>query len=304
MIYTVTLNPSIDYVIAFDDLLKGEINRTTEETIVYGGKGINVSSMLANLGVSSTALGFVAGFTGEALQKGIEEQGIATDFIVIEEGFTRINVKIHAREETELNGQGPKINENHLHQLYEKIDTLQNNDLLVLSGNLPKQMPIDIYANLMERLQSKQIDVVVDAFGEPLQKALHYHPFLIKPNHLELQDYYHLDEVNEQTLLDGARRLQKEGARNVLISMAGNGAMLVSETQAVYRMKSPQGNVVNSVGAGDSMVAGFLYGWQRYRSYEQALAWGIACGSASAFSKGIAQREVVEDIYKKMEETV
>ena len=302
MIYTVTLNPSIDYVITLDALCKGAINRTKEEDIIYGGKGINVSMMLAHLGIPSTALGFFAGFTGEALKKGIEQQGIMTDFIPIEDGFTRINVKIHAQEESEINGQGPLITSAHLHRLYAKLELLQPNDILVLSGNLPKQVPANIYAVLMEKLHDKQIDVVVDAFGEPLRQALPQHPFLIKPNHHELQELFQLADLQEQDLVTCARQLQMEGARNVIISMADKGAMLVSETNEVYRIASPKGKVVNSVGAGDSMVAGFLYGWLKEKTYEKALRWGVACGSASAFCKGIAQRAFVMEQYQKMED--
>ena len=300
MIYTLTLNPSNDYVVALDRMELGTINRNREEDIVFGGKGINVSSMLNHLHQETTALGFIAGFTGEALKKGIEDAGIHTDFIVIPNGFTRINVKIHAHEESEINGQGPKIQKIYIEKLFDKIKKLKDGDFLVLSGNLPRMIPKNIYAMIMNLIKNKEIKVIVDAFGEPLMHALQYHPFLVKPNHKELQELYQLKDINIDTLVQGAYRLQQDGARNVLISMAEQGAILVTENQEVLRMRSPSGKVVNSVGAGDSMVAGFLYGWLQNYSYKEALQWGIACGSASAFTKGIASKEEVEKIYQSM----
>lgn len=300
MIYTLTLNPSIDYVVALDQMELGTINRNREEDIVFGGKGINVSSMLNHLQQETTALGFIAGFTGEALKKGIENVGIQTDFIVIPNGFTRINVKIHAHEESEINGQGPEIQKVYIEQLFDKIKNLKDGDFLVLSGNLPRMIPKNIYAMIMDFIKNKEIKVIVDAFGEPLMHTLQHHPFLVKPNHKELQELYQLKDTNIDTLIQGAYQLQQDGARNVLISMAEQGAILVTENQEVLRMQSPSGKVVNSVGAGDSMVAGFLYGWLQNYSYKEALQWGIACGSASAFTKGIASKEEVEKIYQSM----
>ena len=293
MIYTLTLNPSIDYVIRFDELEKGTINRTKEEDYVFGGKGINVSSMLHHLGTKSCALGFVAGFTGQALEKGLQDQGIDTDFITIDGGFTRINVKIHAQEETELNGQGPVIEPNYVEAFYEKLASIKNGDFLVLSGNLPKQIDDNIYANIMDKLKDKQVSFVVDAFGQPLLQTLAYHPFLIKPNHHELKDLCHLEDTSDESLLQGAKQLQQLGARNVLISMAEKGAMLLDEEGIVYHMDAIKGEVVNSVGAGDSMVAGFIYGYLQTKDYQKALEYGVCCGSASAFDKGIASKEAV-----------
>ena len=297
MIYTLTLNPSIDYVVAFDQMELGKINRSTQEDIVFGGKGINVSSMLAHLQQTTTALGFIAGFTGEALKKGIEQEGIHTDFIVIPNGFTRINVKIHAQEESELNGQGPVIEDSYIEQLFDKFKQLKDGDILVLSGNLPRLVPKNIYAEIMDIVKDKKIEVIVDAFGEPFKYSLKYHPFLVKPNHKELQELYQLKDTSIDTLIEGAYQLQQEGARNVLISMAERGAILVTENKEIIQMNCPYGKVVNSVGAGDSMIAGFLYGWLKNHSYKEALQWGIACGSASAFTKGIASKEAVEKLY-------
>lgn len=301
MIYTLTLNPSIDYVIRFDTLEKGCINRTKEEDYVFGGKGINVSSMLHHLGMKSCAFGFIAGFTGDALKKGLEEQGIDTCFIPVEHGFTRINVKIHAQEETELNGQGPAIDQTHLDEFFKRLHVVEDGDVVVLSGNLPKQIDSSIYATIMQTLQQKKVLFVVDAFGEPLLQTLAYHPFLIKPNHLELQELCHLSDTKEETLLLGAKRLQTLGARNVLISMAEKGAMLVDEEGRLYRLAGVKGDVVNSVGAGDSMVAGFLYGYLHTKDYQKALEYGVACGSASAFDKGIASKESVLRILKQVQ---
>lgn len=303
MIYTLTMNPSIDYVIRFDDLQKGCINRCKEEDYVFGGKGINVSLMLDHLGMKSCALGFIAGFTGEALQQGLQAQGIQTDFIRVEDGFTRINVKIHAQEETELNGQGPMVSKQHLALFYQKLEQFQDGDILVLSGSIARQVDASIYATIMEKLQKKNILVIVDASGEALLQTLPYHPFLIKPNHHELQELCQLADTKEETLLHGALQLQAKGARNVLVSMAEKGALLVDEQQGVHRIEGITGEVINSVGAGDSMVAGFLYGYASTKDYHVALEYGISCGSASAFDKGIASKEdvlrILEEVQKR-----
>ena len=303
MIYTLTMNPSIDYVIRFDDLQKGCINRCKEEDYVFGGKGINVSLMLDHLGMKSCALGFIAGFTGEALQQGLQAQGIQTDFIRVEDGFTRINVKIHAQEETELNGQGPMVSKQHLALFYQKLEQFQDGDILVLSGSIARQVDASIYATIMEKLQKKNILVIVDASGEALLQTLPYHPFLIKPNHHELQELCQLADTKEETLLHGALQLQAKGARNVLVSMAEKGALLVDEQQGVHRIEGITGEVINSVGAGDSMGAGFLYGYASTKDYHVALEYGISCGSASAFDKGIASKEdvlrILEEVQKR-----
>ena len=304
MIYTVTLNPSIDYVVELNQLLPGSIMRNQKEDIVFGGKGINVSHMLKNLGLDSCALGFTAGFSGEALRKGVEEYGIATAFLNVPHGFTRINVKIKAQEESEINGQGPCIREEDIVALLQKLDNLQDGDVLVLSGNIGIGMPVTIYQRIMNQLADKQILMTVDTSGQALQETLAAHPFLIKPNQAELGEMFDVTIETKEDLLVYARRLQELGARNVLVSRAGNGAILLGEDGQVYESESPSGNVVNSVGAGDSMVAGFLYGYLTTHSYAEALRYGIACGSATAFSKGIATREKVEEMIRKMGENI
>lgn len=302
MIYTVTLNPSIDYVVEVNELTAGEIMRTKAEDLIFGGKGINVSSMLAQLGMKSCALGFIAGFTGDALEQGVAAMGIQPDFLKVEQGFTRINVKVHAQEESEINGQGPQIRYTHLEQLIKKLDRLKKDDILVLSGNVPCSIPQDIYADIRQHLQGSGIRVCVDARQEALMSTLVYHPFLIKPNHKELAEMFEVELSSREDLLVYAKELQAMGARNVLVSMAEQGALLLTETQEVYHAPACRGKVVNSVGAGDSMVAGFLYGYLREQSYAAALRYGTACGSASAFSKGIADRETVEELLVQLKE--
>lgn len=288
MVYTVTLNPALDYVIHIEDFQTGEINRTQREGIQFGGKGINVSTVLTRLGVENTALGFLAGFTGQALAEGLRKNGIQTDFIWLTEGLTRINVKIKAGEETELNGRGPAIPSAALDELFQKLDQLQSGDVLDLSGSIPASLPDDIYQQILRQLEGRGILTVVDAAGELLCAALSYRPFLIKPNHHELGEIFGQTPVTDQELTACAKKLQKQGARNVLVSMAGEGSLLLDETGACHRLGVPRGTVRNSVGAGDSMVAGFLAGWLKTGDYETAHRMGAAAGSATAFSDGLA----------------
>lgn len=293
MIYTVTFNPSLDYVIQIDNLTLGEINRTTYEAVYPGGKGNNVSVVLANLGMKSRALGFVAGFTGDALEKMLTDFGCTTDFIRLKEGMTRINVKINSNEESEINGQGPEITAEAIEELFQKLDQLQAGDVLVLAGSIPNTLPEDIYERIMERLEEREIRIVVDATKDLLRNVLKYHPFLIKPNNHELGELFGVTLTREEDIIAYARKLQEMGAVNVLISMAGDGALLLTEDGDVYRKTPPKGKVVNSVGAGDSMVAGFLTGYLNTNDYEKALQLGIAAGSASAFLFWLAEREDV-----------
>ena len=288
MVYTVTLNPALDYVIHIEDFQTGEINRTQREEIQFGGKGINVSTVLTRLGVENTALGFLAGFTGQALAEGLRKNGIQTDFIWLTEGLTRINVKIKAGEETELNGRGPVIPSAALDELFQKLDRLQSGDVLDLSGSIPASLPDDIYQQILRQLEGRGILTVVDAAGELLCAALSYRPFLIKPNPHELGEIFGQTPVTDQELTACAKKLQKQGARNVLVSMAGEGSLLLDETGACHRLGVPRGTVRNSVGAGDSMVAGFLAGWLKTGDYETAHRMGAAAGSATAFSDGLA----------------
>jgi 1-phosphofructokinase len=300
MIYTVTFNPAIDYVVKVDDLTLGMVNRTRQEDIYYGGKGINVSIVLKNLGIQSTALGFVAGFTGREISDGVAAAGVSSDFITLREGLSRINVKIKSQEESEINGQGPMIHEDELEQLYAKLDKLADGDILVLAGSIPNTLPEDIYEKIMERLLEKDIRIVVDATKDLLLNVLKYHPFMIKPNNHELGEMFGVTLKNNDEIIHYAKELQKRGARNVLISMAGDGAILVTEDGETFISATPKGTVKNSVGAGDSMVAGFIAGYLQEGTYENALKMGIATGSASAFSEGLATKEAVYDLLKNM----
>ena len=260
MIYTVTFNPSLDYVVQADQLIPGEINRTTSEHIYPGGKGNNVSVILSNLGLKSKALGFKAGFTGDVLEKMLEEFGCETDFIPLKEGNSRINVKINAGTETEINGQGPVITEEAIQALYEKLDKLEEGDVLILAGSIPNTLPEDIYERILERLSGKEIRFVVDATKDLLLKVMKYHPFLIKPNNHELGEMFNVELKRKEDIIIHAKKLQALGAQHVLVSMAGDGAILVTKDGKVYETMPPKGKVVNSVGAGDSMVAGFITG--------------------------------------------
>ena len=295
MIYTVTFNPAIDYVVHLDSPLKtGAVNRAAGEDCVLGGKGINVSGVLAQLGVESVALGFIAGETGAWLQRGLAAQGLHTDFITLDKGMTRINVKIKAGEETELNGAGPDIPEAAMQALEAKLDALQQDDVLILAGSIPACLPQSAYERLLARLQGRGVRTVVDATRDLLVKVLPYHPFLIKPNNHELSEITGRELTTDEELVTAAANLQAQGARNVLVSMAGDGALLVDEHGAVHRIGCPKGKVLNSVGAGDSMVAGFVAGYLRTGDYRYALRLGTACGSATAFSVGLARRETIE----------
>ena len=297
MIYTVTFNPAIDYVVRLDAPLEvGQVNRACGEDCVLGGKGINVSGVLAQLGCPSVALGFVAGETGAWLERGLAAQGLHTDFVHLENGMTRINVKIKAAQETELNGAGPDIPDEALHQLEEKLDSLTENDVLILAGSIPASLPQDVYERLLARLDGRGVRCVVDATRALLVNVLPYHPFLIKPNNHELGEIVGRKLHTDEEIAAAARTLQEKGARNVLVSMAGDGALLLDEEGQTHRIGCPKGRVVNSVGAGDSMVAGFVAGYLQSGSYAQALRLGTACGSATAFSLGLATKEKIDEL--------
>lgn len=300
MIYTVTFNPALDYVVFLDGLKLGDINRTTRESIYYGGKGINVSTILNTLGMETTALGFVAGFTGKAIEDGLNAQGMHTDFIHLPEGNSRINVKVKHGDETEINGQGPVITQEAIDALFGKLNALREEDVLVLAGSIPNTLPEDIYERILAALSGKGIRIAVDATKDLLLNVLKYHPFLIKPNNHELGEMFHTVCDTREDIEHYARELQKMGARNVLISMAGDGAILITEDGGSIRMGTPKGKVVNSVGAGDSMVAGFLAGYLKNGNYEEALKTGTAAGSATAFSEGLASREMFEKMLAQL----
>lgn len=300
MIYTVTFNPALDYVIRMESLKLGTVNRSSAEAVYYGGKGINVSTVLKNIGVDSVALGFVAGFTGKEIEEGVKNMGVATDFIKLPEGMSRINVKIKAEQETEINGQGPAISMEKVEKLFEKLDRLEKGDCLVLAGTIPASLPSDIYEQIMDRLKDKEIRIVVDATKDLLLNVLKYHPFLIKPNNHELGEMFGVVLKTDEEIAEYAKKLQERGARNVLISMAGDGAILLTETKEVYKMGVPKGTVVNSVGAGDSMVAGFVASYFKEHDYLKALKFGTATGSATAFSEGLATMDKVEELLKTL----
>ncbi len=298
MIYTVTFSPCLDYAVWVDELKLGEVNRVEREHMLPGGKGINVSIVLKNLGFESTALGFVAGFTGNEIDKQVKELGCMCDFIHIEQGNSRINIKLKSSEETDINGIGPMIGEKHINQLFEQLDRLREEDILVLAGSIPNGVSASIYYEIMEHLQNRKVRVVVDATKDLLVNVLTKHPFLIKPNNHELGEIFGIELKSNEEIIHYAKKLQEKGARNVLISMAGDGAIFLSEDGEIIESKAPKGKVVNSVGAGDSMVAGFLAGYLEQKNYEHAFKMGVATGSASAFSKQLATKEEVLALLK------
>lgn len=301
MIYTVTLNPAIDYVVRLAAPMQaGAVNRAAGEDYVLGGKGINVSGVLAELGCPSVALGFVAGQTGVWLEAGLRAQGLQTDFIHLAQGMTRINVKVKDGQETELNGIGPVIPDEAMQALQQKLAALQPQDVLVLAGSVPASLPGDTYEVLLSGLRNKQVRTVVDASGALLAKVLPLTPFLIKPNREELAELVGRVLPDEEAVAQAARELQQQGARNVLVSMAGDGALLLDETGALHRSAAPQGKVVNSVGAGDSMLAGFVAGFLQTGSYQEALRLGTACGSATAFSLGLARKAQIDALLAQL----
>lgn len=300
MIYTVTFNPSLDYIVSVDDFTLGRVNRTTKELVYPGGKGVNVSLVLKNLGMENTALGFIAGFTGTEIERGLKDWGCLTDFIKIPEGMSRINMKLRSQEESEINGQGPKISEDALEELYRKLDAMDPGDVLVLAGSIPNSMPDSSYEQILARVQGRDIRSVVDATGDLLVNVLKYHPFLIKPNNHELEEIFHVPMDSKETIVAHAKKMQEMGAENVLISMAGDGAILVAADGSVWQSPAPKGKVVNSVGAGDSMVAGFITGYLKSQSYEEAFHMGICTGSASAFSERLATQAEVDGILGQM----
>ena len=299
MIYTVTFNPALDYVITLTELLAGEMNRAKDTKLLVGGKGINVSLVLRNLGTESKALGFVAGFTGEEIVKRLREKGLFTDFIRLREGESRINVKVKANEETELNANGPCIRNEEVEALFEKLDSLKCGDYLVLAGSIPSSIPDTIYETIMQKMSGRGVHFVVDASGELLMRALKYQPFLIKPNKAELEELCGRALQSREAITEAAMRLKAQGAKNVLVSLAGEGAVLVTETGELYDKPAAKGTIVNSVGAGDSMVAGFLAGFLERGDYEYAMRLGMSAGSASAFSSELATQAQVQ---KWMEE--
>lgn len=300
MIYTVTLNPSLDYIAECKDFTLGATNRTSSEIIYPGGKGINVSIVLSNLGDRTTALGFLAGFTGEHIDSLIKDMGISSRMIRLDKGMSRINLKLKSKEETELNGMGPNISIIDIARLYQKLESITEDDILVLAGSIPPSVSEGLYSDIMERLKEKKIKIVVDATKDLLMNVLDKKPFLIKPNIHELGELFNVKLDSADEALPYALKLKEMGAVNVIISMGKDGAMMVDEYGNSYTMNSPEGKLVNSVGAGDSLVAGFLHKYLETGNYEEAFRYGVCTGSASAFSSALATKEEVEKLYKEI----
>ena len=300
MIYTVTFNPSLDYIVNVTDFRLGATNRTEKEVLFPGGKGINVSIVLKNLGMESTILGFTAGFTGAEIRRRVTEMGCMEELIEIPNGYSRINLKLRSDEESEINGMGPVIDEAAVTALYKKFDALKSGDVLVLAGSIPVSMPDTIYSDIMKYLEGRGVLIAVDATRDLLVNVLPYHPFLIKPNNHELGEIFGVELTERKQVVEYAKKLQEKGARNVLVSMAGEGAVLAAEDGGVYSSPAPKGKVVNSVGAGDSMVAGFMYGYLTTEDYKTAFRTGLASGSASAFSENLATKREVNEILKTL----
>lgn len=300
MIYTVTCNPAIDYVIGVETLAQGMTNRVEFEQLLPGGKGLNVSTVLNNLGMDNIALGFIAGFTGAEIKRRFEAFGGRSDFIELKEGISRINVKIKAAEETEINASGPVIDRESVSRLMDKLGLLENGDILILAGSIPASMPDALYSNIMKMLSDRDVLVVVDATKDLLFNVLSYKPFLVKPNNYELGELFGVTLSSREEVVPYAKKLQEKGARNVLVSMAGEGAVLIAESGEVFMSEAPKGTVKNSVGAGDSMVAGFIAGWCEKHDYAYAFKMGLAAGSASAFSEHLATKSEIESVYASL----
>lgn len=300
MIYTVTFNPSLDYIVSVENFRLGLTNRTSSELMLPGGKGVNVSTVLMNLGIENTALGFAAGFVGDEIVRQMEEMGVQNGFIRIEEGVSRINLKLKSIDGTEINGQGPVISPEHVEELMKQLDRLGEGDVLFLSGSIPASMPDDAYQKIMERLDGRGVQIIVDATKDLLMKVLEYHPFLIKPNNHELGEIFDVELRTREEVIPYAKKLQEKGAVNVLVSMAGEGAVFIDANGDVHMAPAPRGTLVNGVGAGDSMVAGFMAGWLEKQDYEHAFCMGVSAGSASAFSEHLATKAEIETVYQQV----
>lgn len=302
MIYTVTFNPSLDYIVSIKDFELGKTNRTVAEQMLAGGKGINVSTVLKNLGINNVALGFVAGFTGREIERMTRESGIICNFITLEQGCSRINVKMKDFDGTEVNGMGPVIDEDAVGRLMELLGSLTKGDTLVLAGSIPSCMSDSIYRDIMSELNDKGINFVVDATKDLLMNVLEFHPFLIKPNKHELGEIFGVELKTRESVVPFAKKLQEMGAKNVLVSMAGEGAVLLDENENVFMLPAPKGTLVNAVGAGDSMVAGFIAGWTETQDSYHAFKMGVSAGSASAFSEILATKEEVQKVYETLDD--
>lgn len=302
MICTVTFNPSLDYIVDVEDFRPGLTNRTSAERILPGGKGINVSLVLMNLGIRNTALGFTAGFTGDEIIRRLQEMGVDSDLISVKNGISRINVKLRSIDGTEINGAGPEISPDKVEELMQKLDRLDRGDVLFLAGSIPSSMPDNMYEKIMERLKEKEVMTVVDAAGDLLVKVLKYYPFLVKPNNHELGEIFGVELKTREDVVPYGKKLQEMGAKNVLVSMAGEGAVLIAADGRIYSKPAPRGKLVNSVGAGDSMAAGFMAGWLEKQDYRHAFYMGLAAGSASAFSENLATGKEIQAVYRQVTE--
>lgn len=300
MIYTITFNPSLDYIMHVDDFCEGETNRSSNEKIYPGGKGFNVSTILAQLKIPTTALGFVAGFTGDEIEKQLKLRNLNCELCHLENGMSRINVKMKGKHETEINGAGPHIPLSKLEELFNRLDKLNDEDILILAGSIPSSLSSSLYEDIMKRLKDKNIKVIVDATNDLLMKVLPYHPFLIKPNHRELEELFNTSINSQDELIMYAKKLQDMGAVNVLVSLGKDGALLASEDQHIYYCPGAKGTLINSVGSGDSMVAGFLGGYLLKNDYKEALHLGSACGGATAFSEDLALKETIDEVYQQL----
>ena len=301
MVYTVTFNPSLDYIVTVDDFKLGLTNRTESELMLPGGKGINVSIVLSNLGIENSAIYFSAGFVGDEITRRVQESGIRSEEIRLENGCSRINLKLKSIDGTEINGMGPDISEEDVSRLYEKLDKIEEGDTLVLAGSIPSTMPETIYSDIIEHLQGRGIRIVVDATKDLLVNVLKFKPFLIKPNNHELGEIFGVELKTRESVVPYAKKLLEMGAENVIISMAGEGAVFVSSDGQVYMREAPKGKLVNGVGAGDSMVAGFIAGYLTEGDLLHAFKMGLSTGSASAFSEYLATKEEVMAVYKTVE---
>ena len=300
MIYTVTFNPSLDYIVSVENFQLGLTNRTSSELMLPGGKGVNVSTVLMNLGIENTALGFAAGFVGDEIVRQMEEMGVQNGFIRVEEGVSRINLKLKSIDGTEINGQGPVISPEHVEELMKQLDRLGEGDVLFLLGSIPASMPDDAYQKIMKRLDGRGVQIIVDATKDLLLNVLEYHPFLIKPNNHELGEIFDVELRTREEVIPYAKKLQEKGAVNVLVSMAGEGAVFIDANGDVHIAPAPKGTLVNGVGAGDSMVAGFMAGWLEKQDYEHAFCMGVSAGSASAFSEHLATKAEIETVYQQV----
>lgn len=300
MIYTITFNPSLDYLMYVNNFEDGETNRSFKEEIYPGGKGFNVSTILWRLNLPTTALGFIAGFTGQEIQKQLLKRGFNCDLCTLDNGMSRINVKLKSQVETEINGSGPDIPKDKITELFKKLEKLENGDILILAGSIPSSMPNDTYEQIMKLLKNKDVAIVVDATNDLLKKVLPYHPFLIKPNQRELEELYQVTINSREDIIKYAKKLQEQGAINVLVSLGKDGALLVDENKEVYYCPSAKGILINSVGSGDSMVAGFVAGYLKNHDYKEALKLGSACGGATAFSEDLAQLDLIKEVEKQL----